>query len=130
MLIINREKARVINTPHGSEIRPLVDRTTSAIKKCSLAEEVLPAGAAVGRHFHRETEEIYYILAGSARMHLGEEQQTVGPGDAIAISPGQVHQIHNTGREMLVFLCCCAPGYEHRDTMLVEDDCGPRRDES
>ena len=37
MLIVNRQQAAIINTPHGSEIRPLVDRTTSAIKQCSLA---------------------------------------------------------------------------------------------
>ena len=41
-------------------------------------------------------------------------------GDAVAIPPGQVHQIVNTGAEPLVFLCCCAPAYEHADTVLVE----------
>ena len=39
--------------------------------------------------------------------------------DAIAIPPGALHQITNTGSEALKFLCCCAPGYEHEDTVLV-----------
>jgi mannose-6-phosphate isomerase-like protein (cupin superfamily) len=43
----------------------------------------------------------------------------VGPGDAIAIPPGEVHQIVNNGDAPLVFLCCCAPAYEHEDTVLV-----------
>ena len=73
MIIVNRKRAAVINTPHGSEIRPLIDRTTSDIERCSLAEEVLPAGASVGRHHHTETEEVYYILQGSGRMTVGEE---------------------------------------------------------
>ena len=53
-------------------------------------------------------------------MCLGGETRMVGPGDAIAIPPGVVHQITNTGQQTLVFLCCCAPAYEHGDTVLVE----------
>ena len=89
MIVINRERASVINTPHGSEIRPLVDRTTSNIERCSLAEEVLPVGAAVGRHHHLETEEIYYILSGSGLMTVGDETRKVEAGDAIFIPLGQ-----------------------------------------
>ena len=54
-------------------------------------------------------------------MKIDDEQQTVGAGDAIGISPGQVHTIRNTGQEMLIFPCCCAPGYEHDDTVLTSD---------
>ncbi len=53
-------------------------------------------------------------------MRLGDETQTVGPGDAIAIPPGLTHKITNVGVEPLVFLCCCAPAYENSDTVLVE----------
>jgi mannose-6-phosphate isomerase-like protein (cupin superfamily) len=53
-------------------------------------------------------------------MRIDAETAVVGPGDAIAIPPGTTHQITNTGREPLVFLCCCAPGYEHTDTVLEE----------
>ena len=42
------------------------------------------------------------------------------PGDAIAIPPGQAHKLWNTGDEPLRLLCCCAPGYEHDDTVLIE----------
>jgi mannose-6-phosphate isomerase-like protein (cupin superfamily) len=53
-------------------------------------------------------------------MLLGDQTRQVALGDAIAIPPGQVHQIINTGSDLLKFLCCCAPGYEHSDTVLVE----------
>ncbi len=52
-------------------------------------------------------------------MRIESEERIVGPGDAIAIPPGKIHQIENHGPEDLVFLCCCAPGYEHTDTVLV-----------
>ena len=41
-------------------------------------------------------------------------------GDAIAIPPGAEHQIANTGQVVLKFLCCCAPAYEHEDTVLTD----------
>jgi mannose-6-phosphate isomerase-like protein (cupin superfamily) len=66
------------------------------------------------------SEEIYYILEGTGRMMVDQRQRLVGPGDAIAIAPGQSHQIANTGTAVLKFLCCCAPAYEHDDTVLVQ----------
>ena len=51
-------------------------------------------------------------------MTLAGESRPVGPGDAIAIPPGTRHTIRNTGPEELVFLCTCAPSYEHADTFL------------
>jgi mannose-6-phosphate isomerase-like protein (cupin superfamily) len=106
-------------TKDGSEIRELLSKRNSCIRHQSLAEARLPPGAATTPHFHRQTEEIYYILAGTARMQIGDEVRSVGPGDAIAIPPGRVHQITNTGEGMLKFMCCCAPAYEHEDTVLV-----------
>ena len=53
-------------------------------------------------------------------MRVSDEVREVGPGDAIAIPPGQIHQITNTGSGLLRFLCCCAPAYEHEDTILAE----------
>jgi mannose-6-phosphate isomerase-like protein (cupin superfamily) len=55
-------------------------------------------------------------------MYLEDEARAVTVGDAIAIPPGRKHYIRNTGSTPLVFLCCCAPGYSHDDTVLVEDE--------
>jgi mannose-6-phosphate isomerase-like protein (cupin superfamily) len=91
----------------------------SCIRNQSLAEARLPKGARTAPHYHPQTEEIYYILEGAGRMTIGEDAQDVGPGDAIAIPPGAVHTILCTSDSPLKFLCCCAPGYEHADTVLV-----------
>ena len=107
-------------TKDGSEIRELLAHRNSSIKNQSLAEARLPSGASTTPHYHPRTEEIYYILSGQGLMRIGAETAAVGPGDAIAILPGAPHQITNTGREPLVFLCCCAPAYEHEDTVLCE----------
>ena len=77
-------------------------------------------GLRTAAHYHPRAEEIYYILAGRGQMTIDGEMSQVGPGDAIAIPPGAIHTIQNTGQEMLTFLCCCAPSYEHEDTVMVE----------
>jgi mannose-6-phosphate isomerase-like protein (cupin superfamily) len=120
MDVINIDEVPAFTTLDGSEIRELLAHRNSSIRHQSLAEARLPAGAATTPHFHPRTEEIYYILTGRGLMQIGDEGRSVGPGDAIAIPPGVRHQITNTGSTVLKFLCCCAPGYEHDDTVLVE----------
>ncbi|HYO90950.1 MAG TPA: cupin domain-containing protein, partial [Pyrinomonadaceae bacterium] len=120
MIVINRERAAIINTPHGSEIRPLIDRTTSGIERCSLAEELLPAGAAVGRHHHLLTEEIYYILQGRGSMTVGEEVREVSAGDAVFIPIGKTHTLKNTGDEPMRLLLVCGPAYSFEDHLMEE----------
>ncbi|MBA2339627.1 MAG: cupin domain-containing protein [Pyrinomonadaceae bacterium] len=120
MKVINRQEAHVIKTPHGSEIRPLIDRTTSEILLCSLAEETLPAGHAVTPHHHFKTEEVYYILRGQGRMTIGEETREVGAGDAIFIPRGNTHTLLNTGAEPMTILLVCGPAYTLEDTYVDE----------
>jgi mannose-6-phosphate isomerase-like protein (cupin superfamily) len=122
MIVINRERAAIINTPHGSQIRPLVDRTTSEIERCSLAEEVLPAGASVGRHHHLETEEIYYILEGSGHMTVGMEVRAVTAGDAIFIPRQHTHTLENTGQTPMTLLLVCGPAYSYEDHHLEKEN--------
>lgn len=120
MDVMNIRDAAPFTTKDGSEIRELLADRNSCIRNQSLAEARLPPGTQTTKHFHPRTEEIYYLLEGTARMQIGDETRTVGPGDAIAIPPGAAHQITNVGSGVLKFLCCCAPGYEHSDTVFCE----------
>ena len=116
--IHNLDRVPAFTTKDGSEIRELLAHRNSCIRHQTLAEARLPAGGHTTPHHHLKTEEIYYILEGRGLMRVGQETAAVGPGDAIAIPPGASHQIANTGADQLRFLCCCAPGYEHEDTVL------------
>ena len=121
MDIVNIENVEPFTTKDGSEIRELLAHRNSCIRNQTLAEARLPVGRGATSHRHVQTEEIYYILSGRGEMRIGAETQTVSSGDAIAIPPGAVHEITNIGAEVLCFLCCCAPGYEHEDTVLDVD---------
>lgn len=119
MDVKNLDDVPAFITKDGSEIRELLAHRNSAIRNQSLAEARLPVGGSTQEHFHPRAEEIYYITHGTGRMRVGDEERDVRPGDAIAIPPGCRHRLWNTGPEPLRLLCCCAPGYEHEDTILA-----------
>ncbi|TAK91400.1 MAG: cupin domain-containing protein [Verrucomicrobia bacterium] len=106
-------------TRDGSEIRELLAHRNSAIRNQSLAEARVAVGASTQEHFHPRAEEIYFITHGTGRMRIEAELRDVKPGDAIAIPPGKKHKLWNTGGETLRLLCCCAPAYEHSDTVIT-----------
>jgi mannose-6-phosphate isomerase-like protein (cupin superfamily) len=121
MDIKNLDELAPFTTKDGSEIREFLSWRNSAIHNQSLAEARLSVGGSTQEHYHKLTEEIYYIVHGSGRIRIETEVADVGPGDAIAIPPGKRHKLWNTGSEPLRLLCCCAPGYEHSDTILTEE---------
>lgn len=120
MDIRNLEAMTPFVTKDGSEIRELLAYRNSGIRRQSLAEARLPVGTSTQEHYHPNAEEIYYITHGTGRMRIENEIREVGPGDAIAIPPGQRHKLWNLGSEPLRLLCCCAPAYEHTDTIITE----------
>ena len=120
MEIKNLSEIVPFETKDGSEIRELLAARNSSIRNQSLAEARLAVGGSTLEHYHKQTEEIYYITHGAGNIRIEGEVRQVKPGDAIAIPPGRRHKLSNTGTEPLRLLCLCAPGYEHSDTYLTE----------
>ena len=69
----------------------------AARRRQSLAEATLVPGQATERHYHGESEEVYFILEGEGDMEIGGERGHVRPGDAVPIPPGTWHTLTNTG---------------------------------
>ena len=122
MIIKNRKSAATIKTAHGSELRPLIDRTTSDITQCSLAEEILPPGCAVTPHHHVEIEEIYYILSGRGLMTVANETSEVEAGDAVYVPRGHRHTLKNTGVQPITLLVACGPAFFYEDEIKEHCD--------
>jgi mannose-6-phosphate isomerase-like protein (cupin superfamily) len=118
--VIVRSLAEVepFTTADGSTIRELLGLPTAPVRNQSLAEATLAPGQATDRHYHREAEEIYYVVEGSGELELDGERRRVTVGDAALIPPGAWHQIRADGAGSLRFLCCCAPAYRHEDTFF------------
>jgi mannose-6-phosphate isomerase-like protein (cupin superfamily) len=114
MIVQNLASQKPFTTRDGSTIRSILDRTNAPVANQSLAEARVPAGSATDRHYHKLSEEFYFLLEGAGTMEIDGDSRGVAPGDAILIPPGAWHQI--TAASDLVFLCCCAPAYAHEDT--------------
>jgi len=118
--IINISDSPQFVTKDRSKIREIMAPRNSVIARQSLAEAVVPVGSATDEHYHKNSEEIYFVLSGVGEIRVNGESAPVRVGDAIALPPGSVHKIRNRGDSDLVFLCLCVPPYEHDDTVITE----------
>lgn len=85
----------------------------------SLAVARVEAGKRTYKHRLRETE-VYYILAGSGRMHIDEGSREVTADDAILIPPGTVQWIENTGTDELRFIALVNPPWSEAGDQRLE----------
>lgn len=120
MEVINRSAVAAFVGPDGATIRELAASRNSSAQKQSLAEAAIPVGGTVTLHYHKVTEELYYILSGTGLMTIEGEVKEVGPGDTIVIVPGQRHKIANNGQIPLVLLACCSPQWSADDQIPAE----------
>ena len=94
---------------HGGEgtigFRRLVDDNGGGLNFVDLAE--VPPGASIGVHTHAgNQEEYYFVVDGTATMHLDGQTVEVGTGDLVRNPPGGTHGLTNNGAEpvrLLVF---------------------------
>ena len=118
MEIRSRDAAEAFTTVDGSTICSLLDRSNAPVANQSLAEATIAPGETTDRHYHRESEEFYYLLEGSGEIEVDGERAAVAAGDAILIPPGAWHQIRAGAGASLRFLCACAPAYRDEDTFF------------
>lgn len=64
----------------------------------------LQPGLAYHAHAHDDHEEVYYIMEGTGKIIVDEEEQSIKEGDCIYIPINSVHQIINDSDEMIKFL--------------------------
>jgi quercetin dioxygenase-like cupin family protein len=107
-----------------NRLEPFVTKDGSTIRELhhtaaqSLAEATLEPDQATERHYHRETEEIYFVLKGAGDMEVDGTHKRIAVGDAVLIPAGAWHEI-TAGPDGARFLCCCAPPYSDADTFFA-----------
>ncbi|ACY18280.1 cupin domain-containing protein [Haliangium ochraceum] len=105
----------VIQTPekHTHE-RPNTRFTTLAAPSRGTREtslwrvQIQPNTAAPAHELTRE--ELFYVLAGQARIELAGEQHRVRAGDVIVVPADTLFALHNDSDEELEMLCCLPVG--------------------
>jgi mannose-6-phosphate isomerase-like protein (cupin superfamily) len=71
-------------------------------------------------HHHVEQEEVYVVVAGTARFKVGDEVVELGPWDALRVSPKTTRGMESgaDGAEILAF---GAPTRDNADAEMVDD---------
>lgn len=107
-----------LQSPSGEVIYELIGQTEQGGKVAShsLAHIHLSPEKSSAAHFHKHSDETYYILAGQAHMLLDGKEYLLCPGQTLLIQPGEVHQISNPGPQDLEFLAVCVPAWTAEDS--------------
>lgn len=70
------------------------------------------------RHAHREQEELYLVLDGTAQMEVDGTFYRLGERDTIVVPAGVAHQLSNIGVGPLTYVAVAAPAIE--DDLLCD----------
>ncbi len=121
MFVKNLHDCEMFIAGDNTQLRELLHPDKQPLDlRYSLAHAVVPVGQTSIDHALK-TSEVYYILSGHGNMHIADEVQAVGPGDAIYIPPQARQHIHNTGQEPLVFICIVDPAWQAADETVYRD---------
>jgi len=74
---------------------------------------VLPAGGTDPQGPHTE-DEIYHVVAGRARISVGEEDRPVQAGTVVFVGADVAHRFHDIEEELVVLVVFGPAEYTHR----------------
>ena len=122
MRIIRKEDVKEpLRNPLGEVIYEMIGapEELGGAEKHSFVVVEVPSGASSSRHYHHLSEETYYILKGTAKIIVDDEEFQLTPGDAVLIQPPEKHQIYNSGEEILEFITVSAPPWVSEDSVFL-----------
>lgn len=115
MLVKHEKDCKEIIANDGCRLRELLHpERDSAEIPYSLAIASVDPGRATIPHFLRQTE-VYFIMQGIGRMHIGNEMQEVNEDDVVVIPPEKKQWIENVGQNVLVFAAIVSPPWRPED---------------
>lgn len=107
-----------MNVVHATPTVPLseklsVQRLSEPLGLAQLRANVFTlAEGSMSSHLHREQEEVYLVLDGTALITVDDRQFKVGEREALAVPPGAWHRVANVGEGPLTFFVAAAPPVE------------------
>ena len=89
-------------------------------RRLSVARFTLAPGRSSGTSYNHRSEEVFFVISGSGRVHLQADAKPVGPGSTVFIPASQPHAIEADPGNDLVFLAISAPAFAPEDYVLVK----------
>lgn len=94
----------------------LADEATLSVK-----QERMPAGTSEQKHYHKEAQQFFFILKGTATFVIGEASITVASEQGFHIPAKTKHKICNHSSEDLEFILCSQPSTKN-DRIDCDED--------
>ena len=66
------------------------------------AQAQFPPGAIAGAHQHRDMHEVFFVESGTGQIIIDGRPHPLMPGVCVAVAPGELHEVSNTGADLLV----------------------------
>ena len=103
----------------GALIYELISKDERERLDVALALGFLPQGRKAVPHYHKISEELYYVTNGIGKVKVGEHEFEVKKGSVIYVPINQVHDLENgSNSEELSILCISSPSYTEGDFIL------------
>jgi putative monooxygenase len=99
-----------VNSRRGGAIWVLLSPATVGSTSGFMGAARLSSGDAVREHRHPYSEEFVYVTSGSVVLRLdGEQELTLGAGEAVMVPKGVRHRMENRGDEEAVVVFSLSP---------------------
>jgi mannose-6-phosphate isomerase-like protein (cupin superfamily) len=59
-------------------------------------------GQSAPAHAHQDMSEVFFVEAGAGVIYIDDKEYILVPGNCVAVEPGEVHEVVNTGTTELV----------------------------
>ena len=118
MNVLQKESAPRYQRPEGITSFLLASPRTCESQHLTTTLVEVKKGGKQRIHSHAP-EQVYFILAGSGEMTVGEDKRHVRTGDCVFVPSGRPHGLINTGPEQLRYFSAAAPAFTKDDLATV-----------
>jgi mannose-6-phosphate isomerase-like protein (cupin superfamily) len=107
---VEEEKGITVPAPYERTMKVLFAPDRRGAAEMTFSHVTIPPGGGTDSHAH-DRPEVIYIISGSAQSISPEAAVTLGPGAALWVEAGEMHELRNTGEGALTFVTVFVPAY-------------------
>ena len=110
-----RDEPQVLRVEPAAQVLSFSSEPLFRSPRLSMHRSV--AQAPLAAHFHRHSEESIYVIAGTARMRIGDRWHELSAGSLVHVPRGVVHELVPAG--IITALSTFSPPFNERDREFV-----------
>jgi len=105
----------------GYVLRRALDPERGGSATFRMSYVTIEPGIGTPRHVHNHSDEAWYIVSGVGVFHAGGHTTAIRPHDLLFAQQGVIHQLVNTGGQILTYVAITSPPCDfERDNLIVE----------